>query len=322
MTELVNHYSASTPKKGVLGYAMRAGAYAPLLWKSRVLAWNFFRRELLGRFRGSFLGVFWVLLQPAFQFLTYFAVFGILFARSSELPKVDFAIYLFAGIVFFSSVVEGTNTAMRSILANANLVKKVAFPCEVLPLTPTLVAAVVYLVGSLVLLIAGLVAAGFLAANADAGAASPPLEIGFSIFALPILLCLHIIFVVGLGLFLAATNVFARDTSYLYAIFTQAWFFLSPNFWTTSLIYGTAKDYGLSESTANLLMMLNPMFPFLMAQRQVFGVGANLSPQKYAQIFPTTLGENLLMAATWAIAIFVIGYGFFMSRKRKFADLV
>ncbi|MHC5064357.1 MAG: ABC transporter permease [Planctomycetota bacterium] len=317
MTELTNHYSASAPKKGVLGYAMRAPGYVPLLWKSRVLVWNFFRRELLGRFRGSFLGVFWVLLQPAFQFLIYFSVFGILFARSSTLSQVDFAIYLFAGIVFFTSVVEGTSTAMRSILANGNLVKKVAFPCEVLPLTPALIAAVVYLVGSVVLLLAGLGASFFIAADS-----SPPLQVGLSILALPILLCLQVMFVVGLGMFLAATNVFARDTSYLYSIFTQAWFFLSPNFWTTDLIYGTAERYGISESTANILMLLNPMFPFLMAQRQIFGVGTGLSSEMYASYFPTSLGENLLMALAWASLSMVLGYGFFMSRKRKFADLV
>lgn len=307
MTEHVHHYSAEAGRRGVLRCAIATPFYASAVWGARILVWNFFRREMLGRFRGSFLGIFWVLLQPVFQFIIYFAVFGYLFSRGGPgMSSKEFAFYLFAGIVFFSSMVEGSSNGMRCILSNSNLVKKVAFPCEILPLTPVLVSTVVYLVGTLVLCIVGL--------------SFGVVHLSASTFALPVLIVLHLAFTTGLSMLLAAITVFARDTAYLYTIFTQAWFFMSPNFWDFTLMQGVAEKHGLPWLTT--LVMCNPTFPLLMAQRQIFGIDTNVPADRYQDYFPTTLGENLAMGGGWALLSLLLGYGFFMSRKRKFADLV
>jgi ABC-type polysaccharide/polyol phosphate export permease len=169
-----------------------------------------------------------------------------------------------------------------------------------------MVSTVVYLVGSLVLCIAGLLAG--------------KVHIGSSMLALPLLVILQLMFTTGLSMFLSAVIVFARDTSYLYTIFTQAWFFMSPNFWDMTLIRGVADQHNIPWLTD--LIMLNPAFPFLMAQRQIFGIDTNLPASRVEEYFPTSLGENLAMGAAWAVFSLLLGYGFFMSRKRKFADLV
>ena len=100
----------------------------------------------------------------------------------------------------------------------------------------------------------------------------------------------------------------------------MAWLFLSPNFWRVPTIRDAADGYGVGWIVDWLVV--NPAYSLLLAQRQVFGIGSALPADEYAACFPLTLGENLLISAGWATASLYIGFGFFMSRKRKFADLI
>ena len=306
----VQHYSVATAKTGFLHHALRLPEFPRTLVRSRELLWNFARRDLLARFRGSLLGVLWVLVHPLFLFSVYFAVFGILFAPATKLaadgPDPQFAIYLFSGIVSFSWITESLGTGMAAIVGNANLVKKVRFPCELLPLVPPLVGGVVYVVGCVVLLVAGLIA----------GRA----EIGPAIAFWPLLVLIHLGFICGLGMFLAAVNVFIRDVSHLWRVFAQAWFFLTPIFWELDLIREKLGAVGLG-SLADLLL-LNPASPIVLAQRQVFGIGQDLPPELLAARYPYSLTTNLMMGGMWAVFFMFVGYGFFSSRRHKFADLV
>ena len=306
--DIIHRYDAATAKHGFLDHALRATAYLPQLWRSRALLWNFARRELLGRFRGSIGGLFWVLVQPIFQFVVYFLVFGILFAPRHELatsgPSTKYALFLFSGILFFNTLTEAIGNALSSVLANGNLVKKVAFPCELLPLSPVLVAHAVYIVGAVVLVLVGLTLGD--------------IHLGLASLCWPLLLLCSLVMATGLGLLLAAADVFARDVGHLYRIFAMAWFFLSPVFWQLELIQDKAVALGAPWITN--LLLLNPAFPLLMAARQV--IGLEDMGDGSSSLVPLSLGGNLLASALWAVVLFSIGYGFFMSRKHKFADLV
>ena len=308
--EIVHHYDAATARRGFFHHALPLHRYVRDAWAARTLVWNFYRRELLGRFRGSAGGFGWVMIQPVFQFIVYFAVFGILFAPRDQLrehgPDPLFALYLFAGIVMFNAVNEGSSNALLSVIGSANLVKKVAFPCELLPLTPILVSAGVYGVGCVVLLLIGLV--------------TGQVSLGLNLLAWPLLLVCMVVFATGLGLLLAGANVFARDVGHLWGIWSQAWFFLSPVFWRMPMIRDKVDDLGVPWAIH--LLVINPMYSLLLAQRQVFGIGTNLPPEEYEAYFPLNLGENLMVSAAWALFMLFIGYGFFMCNKRKFADLV
>ena len=309
ITQQVHHYSVAHAKRGFLQHALPAYRYPADVWRSRVLLWNFFRRSLLGRFRGSLGGVLWVLVHPIFQFLVYFAVFGILFAPRDELqggPDAVFAVYLFAGILVFGTITESTTSGLSSILGNGNLVKKVAFPCELLPLTPVLVATIVYVVGCVVLMAVGLAT----------GVVSP----GWSLLAWPVLVVCLVVFCTGFAMLLAAANVFVRDIAHIWNILSLAWFFMSPVFWRLSRITDKFDDFGVPWAVD--LLVLNPAYNLLLAQRQVFGIGWSLPPAEYLEWFPHSLGHNLMCGAAWSVVMFVVGYGFFMSRKHKFADLV
>lgn len=298
------YYSAEQSRAGWLRAARGLMGYPGSIWRHRGLVWNFARRELLGRFRGSFLGIFWVLVHPLFLFAIYYAVFGYLFGNAKlpdGSPDPTFAVYLFAGILAWTAFFEGTQRACTTIVENGNLVKKVAFPCELLPVHLTLVAMAVYLVGAAVLIGVGTLF----------GAVRP----GASLLLWPAVLVVHFFFTLGFGLLLAAVYVFIRDTHHLYGVLSTAWFFASPIFWHPRFM-----EDKLGPGLAGVLT-LNPTYPLIQAHRQVLGVGYDTAGP-FGSLVPEPLTQNLAAAGAWALGFMVVGYGFFMSRRHKFADLV
>ncbi len=297
-TREIHTYNAETAKRGMWNYVLPVLGYPGKIVSHRGLVWNFFQRELLGRFRGSFLGLFWVLVQPIFLFAIFFLVFGFMFPyrRAGQLDaNVWFAIYLFSGILAYSSFSEATTRSCTVVLENGNLVKKVRFPCELLPVSLVLVSMMVYLVGSVLLIGVGLIVG--------------EVSIGLDFLAWPLVVLVQAVMALGLGLLLAGLQVFMRDISHLYMIFAQAWFFLSPVFWNPDLIQKNLGDYWW-------IFTWNPLYPLLIAHRQALGIEV-LKLDGLDSVW-YHLGE----AAIWAGLFMIVGYSFFCSRKRKFADLV
>jgi lipopolysaccharide transport system permease protein len=294
----VTHYSAETAPRGILRHSLPAFGYPWVAWKHASLVRNFYNRELLGRFRGSLLGVLWVLIQPMFQFTVYFIVFGYLFGRVGGAPDPEFAVFLFAGIICFGLFTQGTSSALGSVVQNGNLVKKVAFPCELLPLVPVLVETIVFLVSCVVLLAFGL--------------ATGTTQLGVEFLALPWLVLVLGVFSTGLSLILANLYVFARDVKHVWGILSMAWFFMTPVFWPLSMLQQKPSLAWLATA-----MEFNPMFSFVTAHRQVFGIARHTPAE-----VPGTVVENLAIGSLWAIGAFVLGYGTFMANKKRYADLV
>jgi len=296
---LVRHFDAAAAERSMASFLGPMFGYPGLLWRNRYMIQNFLRRELMGRFHGSFLGVWWILVQPLFLFAVYFVVFGMIFGdwKFGDPPKVDFAIYLFSGVILFHSLVEATSQSCTVVVSNGNLVKKVAFPSETLVVPVVVSALVIYMVGALVCFVAGWAT----------GVLSP----GWLLLAVPLVLLLQLTFTLGLGLLLANLDVFVRDTSQLWRIVTMAWMFLTPVFWTPDKLLGMfpAESAHLAETVFHV----NPAYPLLMAHRLALGLqGPNLGD----------FWSHVGWAALWAGLLFVIGYTSFMSRKHKFADLI
>lgn len=290
----IQAYSAEKARQGVLRWFLPLFGYPLLIFRQRAVVWNFFRRELLGRFRGSFLGVFWVLIQPIFLFALYYAVFGLLLGPKTALGKPDpeFAMFLFAGVLAWGSYSESTTRACNIVIENGNLVKKVAFPCEVLPVHPVMTSMIVYLVGVVVLEIVG----GVLGlVHLDALA-----------FAFPLVLVVHAMFTLGIGLFLANLQVFMRDTKELLALANQTLMFAAGTFITPEQIDAVAKG-------ASAYVTWLPWYHLLQAHREALGV------KPYAT---SDFWGHLGFSALWGFAFLVLGYSTFMSRRHKFADLV
>lgn len=295
----VRTYDSATAPRGMLRHVLPMFSYPGLAWRNRYMIHNFFRRELMSRFHGSFLGVYWLLAQPLFLFTVYYFVFGILFGQrgTDDAPDPVFAIYLFSGVIVFHALVEATNKSVGLITANSNLVKKVAFPSETLILPTAMTSLVLYAVGAVVCLILGTVF----------GVLKP----GWMLLTIPLLLVVQFTFIVGFGLLLANLNVFIRDIGQLWRILSMAWMFLTPIFWTPDRLDKlTGTDL---EWVGVMAQHGNPLYSLVMCHRIALGGTDPMLGEFWPQFGVFTL---------WTAFFMVVGYSSFMSKKHKFADLV
>ncbi len=297
--ELPTHkYFAHTRPRGVFRHVSGLLGYPALAWRQHLLVQNFFRRELFGRFRGSFLGAFWVLLNPVFQFTIYFFIFGYVFKMRlspGDGPDPAFAVYMLSGLLVVNAFMEATSRSCTTIHENGNLVKKVAFPCELLPVHLVSVATIVYLVGTAVLMVAGY--------------STGCMHFGPEILWWPVVLIVQMAMSLGVSLALACIYVFMRDASHIWAVLGQAVMFLSPTFW----VMGGQHGLGANAPWVSGLRF-GPLYALMQAQRHSLGI----TPE----VLDGTLLGHLSVSAAWAALFLVVGYGLFASRREKFADLV
>ena len=255
------------------------------------LLWNLTLRELRTKYRRSVLGWTWSMLNPLATVAIYTFVFGHLF--QAQAPKGDpsgitiFALYLLCGLLPWNFFMLVTNTGMGSLIANAALVRKVAFPREVLVFANSL---------------HGIVQFGI-----EMGLLTIALLIAGSIFLpwLPVVLLqmtLLMFFASGLALGLSAANVYFRDLGYLWTIFSQVWFFATPIVYTPSVIEGRVPNW------VEMIMKLNPMAVFVQGFRR----------SMYDGRFPGW--DNLGACALVALVTMVLGWSLFTKLSRRFAE--
>lgn len=207
------------------------------LWENRRLVWQLTKRDVVGRYRGSLLGLAWSLFHPLLMLSIYTLVFGYIFhARwGSEVSNTaDFAIVLFAGMIVFGIFSEAVTRAPGLLVAHTNYVKKVVFPLECLPWVP-LGAALFHAAASLFVL---------LIANVIFRASLP-----WTTALLPLVLAPVLLLSIGLAWLLASLGVYVRDVGQAVGVLTTVLLFLSPVFYP-----GTA----LPESVRGILL-LNPL---------------------------------------------------------------
>ena len=267
-----------------------------LVWLNRNMVANFLSRDLMGRFHGSLLGAWWMLVQPVFMFAVYFVVFGLLYRRGGEDPT-QFALYMFSGVICFHALNEALTTGCSVVVANGNLVKKVAFPSEVLPIPAALVSLILYAIGAVVVVAIG----------AATGKFSPGVELVFA----PVVLALQFLLTLGISLLLANANVFARDVQQIWRIFSTAWFFLSPVFWHPAMMRELIGDPTLTS----LAFYANPAFSLLMAHRITLA-------GEIPELGITGLWGHIGVLAAWAFATLALGHLTFTANKHKHADIV
>lgn len=193
-------------------------------WRHRSLIAALTKREVIGRYRGSTLGLLWSFLLPVFMLAVYTFVFsGVFGARWAGRTdsKGEFALVLFAGLMVFNVFAEVVNRSPSLVKANQNYVKKVVFPLEVLPLV-TLGAALFHtMVSYLVWEIFYVLLFGWPTRTA---------------LMFPLVLVPLALFTVGLSWLLAALSVYLRDLEPLVGVFTSALMFMSPIFYPLSAL--------------------------------------------------------------------------------------
>jgi lipopolysaccharide transport system permease protein len=281
----------------------RIVGFPRMLIEHRDLVLTSVRRDLEARFKGTLLGFLWPLVHPLFLFVVYYFIFTKLLAQKlpEEVVKgreTTLAVYMFLGVAMWSGFGDTLLRGAGSIVDNGNLIKKLAFPAEVLPLVVALVNAVTFVIALGAFLIASCTPLWHL----------PSWDV---LLWLPVLLFLQVLFSYGLGLLLATLHVFLRDTAQIAGIFVTVWMFVTPIFWVPYLP-------GIRESIAPYLGWIegNPMAHLLYAWRYV------LMHAEPVEIFPHDPLVSVGVFALWAFGAFVVGYSVFLLGKSRFADEV
>lgn len=259
------------------------------LWQYRDIIRPMTRRDIAGRYRGSWLGFGWSFLQPLLMLAVYTFVFSVVFeirwGVSAEESRAAFAIALFMGLISFSIFAETVNAAPSAVLSQPNLVKRVVFPLEVLPLV-RLLGAFVQAFFSLVILILGMIAVF--------GA------VPWTIVLLPLVWIPLGLFTLGLSYFLASVGVFIRDVAALTGILTTMLLFLSPIFYPLRAV----------PERFHFIYRLNPVAVFVEEARKVAVWGA----------LPDWAW--LGFAGLFSLAVLIFGFLWFMKSKNAFADVL
>jgi ABC-2 type transport system permease protein len=217
------------------------------------------RQELRVRYHGSVLGLFWSYIKPGVQFAVYFFALGVFLRLNDNLE--DFAVYLFSGLVLLSFFGEAFGNAARSIVRNAPLVNKIYLPRELFPVATTYVAAIHLLPQVVVLFLGALVAGWTPSAGALFSAA-----LGFSLVA---------VLVTGLGLLMAALNVYFRDVENIVDLILIVIVWLSPVLYPWSF----AREQ-LGGGWAEQLYLGNPLtIAAQLFQRAFWFPGATGTPE-------------------------------------------
>ena len=252
----------------------------------RRLLLAFVLTDLKNRYVGSSVGFFWTVLTPLMELLTYTFVFHGLIGVSfhPEAGWLHYALFLFCGMVTWMAVTDAVVRATTSIKEHAHLIKKVNFPCIVLP--AHMVASAVLNQGlRLTLLFITLAIFGD--------------GLSWHIVLVPLFVVIQAMFTLGLGLFLSTLSVYFRDTIHWVNAMLLLWMFVTPIFYPAAVY---PKPF-------ILLLQLNPLAHLVGVYQEL------ILNQRLPDV------RQMLLTVVFAGFAFVIGYSVFSHHRRKFADL-
>ncbi len=257
-------------------------------WGNRSLIRNLVHREVVGRYKGSMLGIFWSLANPIFMLAVYTFVFSVVFKarwNSGSDSKTEFALVLFAGLMIFNLFSECVSRAPSLILANVNYVKKVVFPLEILPWV-TMGSALFHFMVSL-----------------GVWLAAYTLLFGiphWQVVLLPIVIVPLVLFVMGVSWALSALGVYLRDVGQIIGLVITVMMFLTPIFYPASAL---PEKY-------QALMFLNPLTPPIEMARGLLYFGQLPN-------FQVLVGYCL-----GSVVFCILGFACFQKTRKGFADVL
>ena len=259
------------------------------IWRHRQLIAEMTKREVVGRYKGSVLGLTWSFFNPLFMLVVYTFVFSVVFKSrwgvAGDESKTQFAVVLFVGMIVHGLFAEVLNRAPSLILSNVNYVKKVVFPIEILPVIAMGAALFHSLISLSVLLAAFALFNGYL---------------HWTAVFIPLVLLPLVIITLGFAWMLASLGVFLRDVGHTIAIITMVMMFLAPVFYPVTALPEEFRPW----------LMANPITFIIEQAREVLIWGR----------LPDWSGLSLYTLA--AIAIAWAGYAWFQKTRKGFADVL
>ena len=280
--------SAPSAPGGCSTVASSLGTEAPQsLWGNRHLIGLMVQRDFVGRYRGSMLGALWPLINPIGHLILYTFLFSVVlkvkFAASGNTG--DFALYLMAGLLPWSCLAESLARSTTVVLESPNLVKRVVFPLQILPVVLVTSSFLSEMVAFVILF-----AATILCLH----------HVNASLVFLPLIIVSQLLFTAGLSSLLASLGVFIRDFRHFMSLGLSAWMYATP------IVYpATALPAKLQ-----FLIWINPMAGIVTDYRRVLLEGRPPDWPVYAAYTAV------------AIAAWTVGYWFFQKTKKSFADVM
>ena len=260
------------------------------VWRNRGLIRVMVRREILGRYRGSFGGSFWTVFNPLLLILTYFFVFRLVLRSTfpADPSPAGFVLYYIAGLLPWLAFSEAAGRAPTVVIDHRNFVKKLVFAVETLPFNLVVAGLVNEFFAMLLYCLFLLVVRHSI----------PP-----TVLWLPLLLVPQILFSAGVAWFLAALGAFFRDLGQMISFIMTVWFFITP------ICYAEDSWKGLPQFAQSLLSK-NPMYILVRGYRAVFLEHA-------APAFGPLWKFWIL-----SVVIFIVGHAWFYKLRKSFADMI
>ena len=262
------------------------------LYDYRQMIFSLVKKDLRGRYKGSALGFLWTFLNPLLQLVVYSIVFSTIFRNNIE----KFYLYLFIGLLpwmFFSS---SLTVGSVSVISSKDMVKKIYFPREVLPIAYVTSSFVNMLMCFLVVFIVMII-----------GGIDPNSTFHWTaLLYLPIVMIVEYVLALGFAMLASALTVYFRDLEHILGIITMAWMYATPILYDVSMIQNILVEKGMGNLMH--LYMLNPMTPIIVAYHQIlyYGQAPDMS--------------TLLSAVVLGLFFLILGYLVFRKLQRGFAE--
>jgi lipopolysaccharide transport system permease protein len=259
-----------------------------ILWKNRGLCSELVQRELGSQFAGQALGAFWIIGHPMMLFCVYVFMFAVVFrtriAISFEMPR-DYTVYILSGLVPWLFVQQALVRGANALVGQANMVKQVVFPVEVLPFASVIVSLVTLAVGLSIVVLYTLVSTGGLP---------------WTYIFLPFVIVFHVVLMAGLAFLLAGITPFFRDIKDIIQVLTVVGVYFIPAFYLPQWV----------PEQLRFLLYANPFSYVIWVYQDVLYFGSINHPVAWVLFF------------TGSLLTFVLGYRAFRAVKALVANVI
>jgi len=277
-------YATKEPKRLFLKEGLQFFSNIHELFQARELLLTWTIREFRIRYSQSVLGLAWAILQPLLLMLISTVVFSV-FLRVQPPQGVPYPVFVYTALLPWSFFANALTTAIPIIVANFNLVSKIYFPREILPLAMILVALADFVISAMVLVLLLIYY---------------QMPVGPTVLILPLLIVIQLVLTIGLALVASALNVYYRDIRFVVPLILQTWLYLTPVFYPLETVPEKFRP----------LILLNPMATLIQSYRDII---LYHQPPDWRFLAITTIISCL---------IFVFSYSYFKQAERQFADII
>lgn len=249
------------------------------LYKYRELLKTNVKKDIRGKYKASFLGVLWSFVNPLLSVLVYAIVFPYIMRVQTE----NYLVFLICAIIPYNWFTTVVSQSSGIFVYSSNIIKKVYFPREILPISVVTSGLINFLISCLIILLFVLISG---------------IGISWHLIFLPLIILVQYIFSLAIVLVISSINVYIRDVEYIVGFILQMLFYVTPVLYTTDMFSGWIT----------WIFKLNPMSHVINAYRDVF----------YVHAIPQV--NNLIILLAISIVLLIIGYKIFKKLEKGFAE--